>query len=722
MKVRLFIYGSVGSGKTSFFRQLIQGNVLQGGLNQKLSKFISSSVSSTGQVIPTTVGVDGLEVKLDRDCYVISDWKGELLSASVSGFPFSDSGWIGRRNDRVTSQLLRSDAVLFFFDPTAQSVLDSIRPLEQIQRHHYVELLRAKQIIDFVLRVRQNNFVPIIFVLTHCDLFEVISGLRERTEIWADAVNRYLYESYEDFFRGYYPKSLVCREQLFYYVSTVSESKQPRKSLFSPQAGTVPAAKVDAVNWVESFPFAVDLANILRAIPKHIDLIKFFRRRDRRRCYLVLFLFLLCLCLVFLVPIILGMQRGQVFIGKLQKQVSSVIDRVPQLKSMLEDLPKSEAELELKLRLLEESANLDVNGAAELNESINILMRRLNKLENASGQNSEKYKEQFIKWTEAIQKVERLFDVGAFESGRVKLELFGVILGKLSDSSARVTPQLDSVLKKYWNFYRAELVLELSGELQVNADAGLSGKQQLEMLCLRLERFFREINNSRVRGDSFSLRASNRDSDSIKSLKDSNQKERLRQDIRKCFKSCENFLVNYPVEIRFKEVLYSSEVGIDRDFVWRVKVAGVEGNPIYVDLAIAPGYRNDKICQFLPVKDRLTVLLNFDSRIQISLERMYKGGGGTGKNRSNNKEQMQEQEQIQEQRDQEIMSGWQEVLAWQVEQRQNEKSLEGLGIKFYLQFENETNTIYSCEGEGMKIQMAIKRARTVPDLLWEITN
>ncbi|MDR0391355.1 MAG: ATP-binding protein, partial [Planctomycetaceae bacterium] len=58
MKYRLFIYGSSGSGKTSFLRQLIQGNGLQVSSKQKLSKFMSGSVSSAGQVIPTTVGVD----------------------------------------------------------------------------------------------------------------------------------------------------------------------------------------------------------------------------------------------------------------------------------------------------------------------------------------------------------------------------------------------------------------------------------------------------------------------------------------------------------------------------------------------------------------------------------------------------------------------------------------------------------------------------------------
>jgi hypothetical protein len=170
--------------------------------------------------------------------------------------------------------------------------------------------------------------------------------------------------------------------------------------------------------------------------------------------------------------------------------------------------------------------------------------------------------------------------------------------------------------------------------------------------------------------------------------------------------------------------VYSAEVGIDRDFVWRLKLAGFDGNPIYVDLAMASGYRNDKVCQFLPLKDRITVLMNFDSKLQISLERMQKGNIKSDKNKNNNYQELepkqaQDQNQMQEQ---EIISGWQEVLVWQVNQRPNVDSLENLGIMFYLQFENDANTNYSCEGEGMKIKMEIKRTRVVPDLLWEIIN
>ncbi|MDR2172059.1 MAG: GTPase domain-containing protein [Planctomycetaceae bacterium] len=719
MRLRLFIYGSCGAGKTSFFRQLIQGNGLQIASNSKLAKFMSSSISPSGQVIPTTTGVDGLEIKLDRNAYIISDWKGEILSASINELASTNLQWFNRSRNLIANQIVACNAILFFFDPSAQSTAGSIRSLDQIQKHHCDELLRAKQLIDFVLRARQNRFTPVLFILTHCDLLDVIPQLSALTEKWVDTVNRYLTESYDEFFCGYYPKSLTCREQLFFYVTTIHESKQPRKTIV-PQTGAIPPAKVDAMNWVETFPFAVDLANILRNVQKHVNLIAAFYRDDRKSYRSVLILFAFCLCVVFLTPLIINMPQTQSFIGDLQKNLPSLFDRAPQLKSIFNAANSSVPDMKLNLQALENPAELDGKNAAVVNESLNILMRRLNKLEDDKKNNTDDYKKQFAQWTTALQKIERLFDTGNFENNRVKLDLFGVLLGKLTDSPMRVTPQLDGVLKKYWNLYREMLTSELAEELQVNRDAGLTSKQQIEMLCSRLERFFREINNSNVRGDSFTLKSNN----TANKLKESNPKELLKQDIRKTFKSCENFLVSYPVEIRFRDVSYSSEVGIDRDFMRRLKISGIDSNPVYIDLTISSGYRNDKVCQFLPVKDRITVLLNLNSNIQISLEQINKTKNNNNeKIEQNNQEQIQEQIQNQNQnqnQNRDAISGWHEFITWQIDPQPNKNSLEKIGIKFYLQFENETNTNYTCNGEGMKIQLEIKRPRSIPNLLWEI--
>ncbi|MDR1052918.1 MAG: GTPase domain-containing protein, partial [Planctomycetaceae bacterium] len=600
MKLRLFIYGSCGAGKTSFFRQLIQGNSSQIASNQKLVKFLSNSITPSGQVVPTTTGVDGLEIKLDRDTYIVSDWKGELLSASVDELSLGNSRWLDRNVNMTANQIKTNDAILFFFDPSAQSTVESARSTDQIRKHHSEELLRAKRMIDFVLRSRQNKFVPIVFILTHCDLVEVIPKLEEWTEVWVDSVSNYLRGAYEEFFGGYYPKSLICREEIFYRVTTIRESKQPRKTPVL-QSGSAPAVKVDAVNWVESFPFAVDLANILRNVQRQVNAVKIFHKEDRKRYRSIMISCVFCLCLVFFVPIILYTQQGQIFLNGLQGRISPVLDRSSWLQSMLDNEMSSASNFKLNLKPLDNPTGLDDKEAVLVNESLIVLMKKLNNLEDAKLQNTDEYKKYFAQWSEALQKIERLFDSDKFESNRVKLDLFGVILGKLSDSSSRATPQLDNVLRRYWNLYREELIVELADDLLVNRGAGSTGKQQLEMLCLRMERFFRDINNSSVRSGSFSLKSN----DSTQNLKESTQKEQLKQDVRKCFKACENFLVNYPVEICFREISYSSVAGIDRDFVRRLKISGIDGNSVYVDLTISSGYHNDKVCQFLPDKDRV---------------------------------------------------------------------------------------------------------------------
>jgi hypothetical protein len=570
----------------------------------------------------------------------------------------------------------------------------------------------------------------------------VIPQLDEKTERWVDAVSKYLRESYNEILGGHYPSSLICREQLFYYATTIRESKQPRKAVTASQVGGVPAVKVDAVNWVESFPFAVDLANILRQVHKHISLITIFDRSDRCRYRSVIISFLVCLCLIFFVPIIISVPQVRFWVSNLQKNAQPFWGRLPQLQLILGGDVSENSDETANLKALDNPADLNEKNAVAVNESLNILMRKLNNLEDANQQNSDDYKKLFAQWSEAMQKVERIFDTSRFENARIKLDLFGVILSKLTDSSLRVTPPLDGVLKKYWNFYREMAISELADEIRINRDAGSTGKQQLEILCSRMERFFVEINNSKVRGSSFAVKL-----DNAVSLKETNPKEQIKQDIRKSFKACENFLMNYQIEIRLKEISYSSEVGIDRNFARRLKISGIDGNPIYIDLTISSGYRNDKVCQFLPSKDRVTVLLNFDSNLQISLEQIYKGSVNPNKNitaesnnknaESNNKNDANQNDGGQkiavqndgdqnvlerDNRNREVISVWQEFVAWQVDPQLNERSLRDVGIKFYLQFENETNTRYSCEGEGLKIQLEIKRARTVPDLLWQIIN
>ncbi|MDR1485402.1 MAG: GTPase domain-containing protein [Planctomycetaceae bacterium] len=714
MRIRLFIYGSSGSGKTSFFRQLVLGNGLQVGLNRSLSKFMSGSVSAAGQVLPTNVGIDGIELNLDRDKFLISDWKGELLSAAINELATGNKSFFWRGSNRAANQINFCDAVLFFFDPTAQSELGSIRSMEQIRRHHCEELLRAKQLIDFVVRVRQNRFVPIIFVLTHSDLVEVIPQASERTAAWVDAVSSYLSESYNEFFSGYYPKSLVCRERLFYNVTLVNESRQPRKSSVSqPQSGTVPSSKVGVVNWVESFPYSVDLADILRGLRQHFLLINGFQRSDRKRCCFVVMLFLFFVSLIFLVPAGFNTRVGQDFKSGVQKRLSPIFDLLPQFQFMAGNESDSEDAVLRNLRLLEDgnAEELDVAGAKKVNESFRILMRRLNGLEGAGEIGGEEYKVQFRRWSELLGRVERMLEVRVFDSDREKLDVFEAMLGKLSDSSVRIAPQLNSVLDKFWGFYRELLIVELSEELRENRATGLDGKQQINALNSRLERYFGDVNRSAVRGNGLAAMSNKQDN----GLKEMNQKERLKQDIRKCFKSCENFLSGYPVEIRIREVMYSSEVGIDRNFVQRLKISGNKGNPEYIDLVMATGYRSDKVCQFMPSKERVTMMLNFDPAVHISIEKMYKGSG-----EKTDQDKTPDQNQDQN-KDQKVL-GWHEYLVWQVKQHDKVGSLSELGIKFYFQFENEENTTYICEGEGMKIKLEIKRTRQVPDLLWQITK
>lgn len=645
-KIRIGVYGASASGKTSFFRQLVQRNDIPAAPGSKLSQFMILSIGPDGQVLPTTVSIGNVDLRIDGCCFQIGDWNGETLAEGVDRLDLERRK--GRSTNPIARQIARCDAFFFFFDPTAQ------RDPEQAIRHFQRELLRAKQLIDGVLESRQNRLLPILFILTHRDSQRSTSEFAGQTQRWIDEVAEHLEEGYARLLSAYFPRPLTRKENLFHSVSCVR-----------PEQGENPL-------------------RVLEKARSLVELAQRFRRQDRKRARRLVLFFFLCGLFFLFVPILcLTSPVGRQFLSRIRAGAAPVLDRFPALSASLSG-DRSEHEIDLT-PLSEEKTSLDEKTAASLNRSLFFLMKRLNKLEDADQENSEEYRSRVRDWTGAFDALERRFDSEIDGTPREKQKLFAILLATLADSPARSTGSLNELLKKYWERVRQCLAEDLHKEVAIQRDANSPPARILDELCRRLEKAFREVSESRVRGD----RVLNEENES-------NRKERLKQDIRKVFIACRNYADRYPVEIKIRSASYESDREIDRDYDRRLLFnGGREKGDVFVDLTISSGFQNDTSCTFLPGRKDLTVFFALDHPLLFVLQQKKKGSGGE----------------------------WEKVAAWEFNSESSgAASLESLGVRFYLRFENNENVSYFPEGKGYRFDLAIHRPRSVPEFLWEIVS
>lgn len=657
-KIRIGIYGASGSGKTSFLRQLVRENSASVTPNAKFAQWLASTVGPDNRVLPTLTSTENLELKIGRTTFQFSDEKGDLLSTAIDQLDLEHRR--RRSGNLLTRRIARSDALLFFFDPTAQNSPD------EVQKHHREELLRAKQLIDFVLESRQNRLLPILFVLTHQDRSAQSPETVHLTEKWIDEVENHLEESYAQLLMGYFPRPLVREENLFHRLSLSTDSPSDSPS--------------DSRSASKTTDDAVDVIEKTRSL---VQLVQQFRRRDRQRSRLLVVLFVLCTFLLLFIPILcLTSPTARDFLLRIGNQTAPILDRLPSLSGDPSDLSESSIDL---TPLFEEKRPLDEQTAASLNRSLFVLMTRLNQFEDGGQTETEEYAERLALWKKSFAAISKKFDEETVRSSREKLELFSQLLTELTDNPKRQTPALTETIQKFWLFYRRTLIDELRAELSVHRDANSSSKQILDVLCQRLERAFREVSESRVRGN-FVLK----NSDAV------NWKESLRQDIRKAFIACRNYSDRYPVEVKIQSSKYGSTEAIDRNYDRRLLFyGGKEKSEVYVDLTISSGFGDDKNCTFLPSRKDITVSFALDHPLRVALQQKPKGGGGE----------------------------WERVSAWEISSEAwNVASLEPLGVLFYLRFENDENTFYAPEYEGFAFEFVIRRPRSVPEFLWELTD
>lgn len=229
--INVGIYGCTKAGKTRFLFQLLNRwdrtrRLL--GQSQTCQAFLAtveSEIEKHGASMPTVATTEGIQVKVRRDGnegpleLVFRDLRGELLTEEL------DQIHSLNRSGVIPTQVRQCDAFLFFFDPTS-----SENPAE-IDNHHQRELKRAAMFIEYVLKVRENRHLPIIFVKTHLDQWENDAEVRAKAERWAKEVHAKLSELYRSFLGRLYPKSIVDRNRIFLRVSSIGQTPEADKQL-----------------------------------------------------------------------------------------------------------------------------------------------------------------------------------------------------------------------------------------------------------------------------------------------------------------------------------------------------------------------------------------------------------------------------------------------------------------------------------------------------------
>ena len=184
--IRIGIYGNTRAGKTSFIYKIIrhwQNKNLIRSLSNEAYDFMRSvddQIKNSEQVSPTKGITESISVEVLPDSkssiktkYVFSDLLGEMLAGEVDNT---------ETNDNPISQILQCDAYLFFFNPTglAQNI--------NLDDHFSSEKERALKLISHIRQHRENNYLPIVFVVTHLDKLNTESELLKKTTEWLNEI------------------------------------------------------------------------------------------------------------------------------------------------------------------------------------------------------------------------------------------------------------------------------------------------------------------------------------------------------------------------------------------------------------------------------------------------------------------------------------------------------------------------------------------------------
>lgn len=642
-KIRIGVYGATGSGKTAFWRQLIAVNAVSIASKSKTARWLESTLGPDGHIAPSLVPADNLSITIGPATYLFDDGPGGRLGEAVDGLDTQRGR--AEPGNVVAKQVAQSDAFLFFFDPIG-------RQAGSVQGHYQQELQRAKQLIDYVLESRQNRLLPILFLLTDTDDRTVDPDTAGMTRDWIEAVELHYRNSYERNLLGYYPDILTRKENLFQRISLFRPDRSDRLSAALETARTL-------------------VCQVAR-----------FRKRDHKRAAGLVFVSIFLLLLFFLTPILFyGSPAARNALLHVRRSVERLFNFVPASGSNDDESGLSGAVADPAV-LSEDKFSWNEKTLSAINRTLFMTMRTLNRLEDENREQSDEYKLADGQWNRGLDVIRRSFNTETFDSTRRKLDRFALLLANLADSPGRIHSPLEKIQVEYWQAYRRMLVGEFREEIAIQYAAGTPPEQLVEELCRRLESAFREVSESKVRGNPAS-----------EELHQVNAKEALKQEIRRTFVTCRNFSDRYAVEIGILSADFRNVREDFSDYRHRLTFfGGKEKGEIPVELSASSMVSVGESGAFLPARANVTLSFALAHPLLLVYEVKEKSSEGTWKRR--------DQWEIRPHADQGL-------------------SLATLGVLFYIRHENEENTRFVSESEELRFELELRRPRNVPEFLWE---
>ncbi|MEJ5342266.1 MAG: GTPase domain-containing protein [Thermogutta sp.] len=231
--IKVGIYGKTWAGKTRFLYQLINywektGRIIRKSQGcQKFLDTVANSIKSSGGPGRTTEKQDitALVRHIKRKESVkfhFLDLGGEFLAKDLDGLA-SHAG--DNDKNHIQRQVRECNAYIFFFDPSSSEV-----PAD-IDEHYRNELRRAEKFIEYVVHTRENEVLPVVFVLTHLDVWENNEDIRKRVDEWCSKVHDELSRAYAQKLKNLHPKSVVSRDRIFFFVSSIGTTQEDDKRL-----------------------------------------------------------------------------------------------------------------------------------------------------------------------------------------------------------------------------------------------------------------------------------------------------------------------------------------------------------------------------------------------------------------------------------------------------------------------------------------------------------
>ncbi len=237
IKLDVGVYGTTYAGKTRFFYELLHWWHTNHRFGEKFETEAQNFLSSIEQQLEEarrlirTRTWDQLEVtvrpRAREHLWIIKlrDLPGDQVHEQVDELdPTTVKGQERKKQSERTNKSPLDDQVeqcnvfLFFLNPCGTTERDcencdkasqDTKIADRIIQHLDTEKDRAKTLIDRILSTRQNEHLPLVFVVTHRDCWEADSFVCKAVERWLNEVNEEYRNKLQNTFGDLYPKALL---------------------------------------------------------------------------------------------------------------------------------------------------------------------------------------------------------------------------------------------------------------------------------------------------------------------------------------------------------------------------------------------------------------------------------------------------------------------------------------------------------------------------------